>query len=172
MNMISNRQTYYLKGFWVFNILIFLTATFGVVETIPTRNLSRNDHAWARQYVSSQNHGWKMHSSNKHALKILEKNHQYSSVFTVSNSVQITVPLIITGTRTAAPIPTFTLLFPTVTAPSQLLFAERDVEDSGLSKNTTGRFQTILRRFWPFIVLVVLWIVLLLWYVFSQMMIE
>jgi hypothetical protein len=87
-------------------------------------------------------------------------------------SYQITSPEYITGTATIPPVPTYTLQFPKVTETSQLLKANRYPKDSEIAKKESVPFWLSLSRFWPFVVLIVIWFVIGIWYIFSQLIID
>jgi len=87
-------------------------------------------------------------------------------------SYQINPPEYISGTVTIPPVPTYTLEFPRVTETSQLLQANRSPENSEISKKESAPFWFSLWRFWPIVLLMVIWFVIGIWYIFSQLIID
>lgn len=96
----------------------------------------------------------------------LENFDRYESE--IEPSFQITDTLIITGTATIPPIPTYTLIFPETTAETELFQTRRQP----LEKQTSPLYWRTVQRFWPLLLLAVIWIILGLWFVFSQMIIK
>ena len=83
-------------------------------------------------------------------------------------SFQITDTLRITGTATIPPLPTYTLIFPEITPEMELFQTNRQP----LEKQTSPQFWRTIQRLWPILLLAVIWIILGLWFVFSQMIIK
>ena len=86
----------------------------------------------------------------------------------IGPSFQITDTIIITGTATIPPLPTYTLIFPETTAETELFQTHRQP----IEKQTSPQYWITLQRFWPILLLAVIWIILGLWFVFSQMIIK
>ena len=90
----------------------------------------------------------------------------------LSTSFQITPTEFVSGTATIPPVPTFTLEFPDENRTSQLLQANRSSTISEISKNESNSFWTTIRRYWPFVLLFITWIVIGIWFIFSQMILD
>jgi hypothetical protein len=105
-------------------------------------------------------------------IEYIDQVEETSNDVNIRVNNQITTPDYFTGTATLPPIPTYTLLFPKVTETSQLLHANRYPEESEITKKERIPFWFSLRRFWPFVMLIVLWVVISIWYIFSQLIID
>lgn len=134
-----------LLGFWNLKIVNF--ASSGVVNTKMK----------AEEVILIESFDRVDKSSNDPSIKV---------------TYQITSPEFITGTATIPPVPTYTLQFPKVTETSQLLQANRYPEESEITKKESVPFWLSIRRFWPFVLLIVIWLVIGIWYIFSQLIIE
>jgi len=86
----------------------------------------------------------------------------------IEPSLQITDTLIISATATIPPVPTYTLIFPEITEESQLFQINRQPAE----KQSSPQYLITIRRYWPIFMLVILWILLGLWFLFSQMIIK
>ena len=84
----------------------------------------------------------------------------------------ITPPPGLTATATLIPLPTITLQFPKSTVTEFLLMARRQPGSQDLSKQEEISGLTRLRRLWPFILLFTIWIVLGVWFIFSQLILD
>jgi hypothetical protein len=84
----------------------------------------------------------------------------------------ITPPPGLTATATLIPLPTITLQFPKATETGFLLVARRQPGSQDLSKQEEISGFTRLRRLWPFVLLFTIWIVLGVWFIFSQMILD
>jgi len=84
----------------------------------------------------------------------------------------ITPPPGLTATATLIPLPTITLQFPKATETEFLLMARRQPGSQDLSKQEEISGLTRLRRLWPFILLFTIWIVLGVWFIFSQLILD
>jgi hypothetical protein len=78
----------------------------------------------------------------------------------------------LTATATLIPLPTITLQFPKATETEFLLMARRQPGSQDLSKQEEIAGLTRLRRLWPFILLFTIWIVLGIWFIFSQLILD
>lgn len=86
----------------------------------------------------------------------------------IEPSLQITDTLIISATATIPPVPTYTLIFPEITEESQLFQINRQP----VEKQSSPQYLRAIRRYWPILLLVILWTLLGLWFLFSQMIIK
>jgi hypothetical protein len=86
----------------------------------------------------------------------------------VEPSFQITDTLGITGTATIPPLPTYTLVFPETTVEPELF----QTYQQPIEKQTIPQYWKTFRRFWPLLLFAMIWIILGLWFVFSQMIIK
>ena len=84
----------------------------------------------------------------------------------------ITPPPGLTATATLIPLPTITLQFPKATETGFLLMARRQPGSEELTKQNQISGLTRLRRLWPFILLFTIWIVLGVWFIFSQLILD
>ena len=84
----------------------------------------------------------------------------------------ITPPPGLTATATLIPLPTITLQFPKATETGFLLMARRQPGSQDLSKQEEISGLTRLRRLWPFVLLFTIWIVLGVWFIFSQLILD
>ena len=84
----------------------------------------------------------------------------------------ITPPPGLTATATLIPLPTFTLQFPKATETGFLLMARRQPGSQDLSKQEEISGLTRLRHLWPFVLLFTIWIVLGVWFIFSQLILD
>lgn len=84
----------------------------------------------------------------------------------------ITPPPGLTATATLIPLPTSTLQFPKATETEFLLMARRQPGSQDLSKQEEISYLTRLRHLWPFILLFTIWIVLGVWFIFSQLILD
>ena len=87
-------------------------------------------------------------------------------------SFQITPTGFLSGTATIPPVPTFTLEFPDENRKSQLLQANRSPTLSEISKKESNPFWTPIRRYWPLLLLFIIWIIIGIWFIFSQMILD
>ncbi len=78
----------------------------------------------------------------------------------------------LTATATLIPLPTITLQFPKATETGFLLMARRQPGSQDLSKQEGIAVLTRLRRLWPFVLLFTIWIVLGVWFIFSQLILD
>jgi len=78
----------------------------------------------------------------------------------------------LTATATLIPQPTITLQFPRATETGFLLMARRQPGSQDLSKQEEISVLTRFRRLWPFILLFTIWIVLGIWFIFSQLILD
>ncbi|MFC2054074.1 hypothetical protein ACFLV7_07220 [Chloroflexota bacterium] len=84
----------------------------------------------------------------------------------------LTPPPALTPTATLIPLPTITLQFPEVTDTGFLLMARRQPGSQDLSKQEEISGLTRLRRLWPFVLLFAVWILLGVWFIFSQIILD
>jgi len=84
----------------------------------------------------------------------------------------ITPPPGLTATATLIPLPTITLQFPKATETGFLLMARRQPGSQDLSKQEEISGLPRLKRLWPFILLFMIWIVLGVWFIFSQLILD
>ncbi|MFC2042741.1 hypothetical protein ACFLUA_01130 [Chloroflexota bacterium] len=84
----------------------------------------------------------------------------------------ITPPPDLTATATLIPLPTITLQFPKATETGFLLMARRQPGSQDLEKQEEISGFTRLRHLWPFILLFTIWIVLGVWFIFSQLILD
>jgi hypothetical protein len=85
---------------------------------------------------------------------------------------KITPPPGMTTTATLIPLPTITLQFPKTTETEFLLMAKRQPGSQELTKQDQTSGLTRVRRLWPFILLFTIWIVLGVWFIFSQFILD
>jgi hypothetical protein len=78
----------------------------------------------------------------------------------------------LTATATLIPLPTITLQFPKATETEFLLMARRQPGSQDLLKQEGIVGLTRFRRLWPFVLLFVIWIVLGVWFIFSQLILD
>ena len=78
----------------------------------------------------------------------------------------------LTATATLIPLPTITLQFPKATETGFLLMARRQPGSQDLSKQEEITGITRLRRLWPFVLLFTIWIILGVWFIFSQLILD
>ena len=175
-----------LFSMWVHAAILFLTVLLLVVliqgasaegcksvctpenGVIPPVNLIQKDSGklYERQSVSR----FKRVSS---ILSItVTKTVTVTTTMPVDPLVTITPPLGLTATATLIPLPTITLQFPKATEPGFLLMARRQPGSQDLSKQEKISDLTRLRRLWPFVLLFTIWIVLGVWFVFSQLILD
>ena len=83
-----------------------------------------------------------------------------------------TPPPGLTATATLIPLPTITLQFPKATETVFLLMARRQPGSQELTKQNQTSGLTRFRRLWPFILLFTIWIVLGVWFIFSQLILD
>jgi hypothetical protein len=103
---------------------------------------------------------------------------------TVTQSVTVTTNMLVdplgtttpppglTATATLIPLPTITLQFPKATETGFLLMARRQPGSQELTKQNQISGLTRFRRLWPFILLFTIWIVLGVWFIFSQLILD
>jgi hypothetical protein len=84
----------------------------------------------------------------------------------------ITPPPGLTATATLIPLPTITLQFPKATETGFLLMARRQPGSQELTKQNQTSGLSRFRRLWPFILLFTIWIVLGVWFIFSQLILD
>jgi hypothetical protein len=84
----------------------------------------------------------------------------------------ITPPPGLTAIATLIPLPTSTLQFPKATETEFLLMVRRQPGLQDLSKQEEISGLSRLRRLWPFILLFTIWIVLGVWFIFSQLILD
>ena len=106
------------------------------------------------------------------ALEFDSLAEETSPGLTTNASFQITSTIDLTGTVTIPPVPTYTLEFPEVKPTSQLLQANRMQPEAEITKKESLPFWFSIRRYWPFILVGVIWIALSIWFIFSQLIIE
>jgi len=116
--------------------------------------------------------GIKKNADDSKSEKLIDQIDQSSRDPNIRTSYQITSPEYFTGTATLPPVPTYTLQFPKITETSQLLYANRDPGESEITKKEQIPFWLSLKRFWPFVLLIVIWFVIGIWYIFSQLIID
>lgn len=78
----------------------------------------------------------------------------------------------LTATATLIPLSTITLQFPKATETGFLLMARRQPGSQDLSKQEETSGLTRLKRLWPFVLLFTIWIVLGVWFIFSQLILD
>jgi hypothetical protein len=78
----------------------------------------------------------------------------------------------LTATATLIALPTITLQFPKATETGFLLMARRQPGSQDLSKQEGIAGLTHFRRLWPFVLLFAIWIVLGVWFIFSQLILD
>ena len=78
----------------------------------------------------------------------------------------------LTATATIIPLPTTTLQFPKATETGFLLMARRQPGSQDLLKQEGIAGLRRFRRLWPFVLLFVIWIVLGVWFMLSQLILD
>jgi hypothetical protein len=98
-----------------------------------------------------------------------------STVLATSTAVMVTITSqttqdsgVIQGpTATLVPFPTITLLFPTTTGQTQLIYADRGSIPS-LQKGEESLWRQFFSSIWLFVLIMIIWSMLVLWFVIVQ----
>lgn len=143
-----------------YSVILSVMVIFGFYTSLfEVRSVSGNS-------LSLNNVGFQFKSEHNDQEYNYDATNNDDSI--IEPSFQITDTLIITGTATIPPLPTYTLIFPESTEEMELLQKNRQP----FEKQSSSQYLETVRRFWPIFLLVVLWALLGLWFVFSQMIIK